>query len=87
MPVFLHALAAFVLGNFCFSSFFQGTHISIFQRWSTFPPDQPPVVNCYLVNDFIQRILDNPFGAQVFEIGDNLADDFLVDDGFDCNPA
>jgi hypothetical protein len=33
MPVFLHALSAFVLGNFCFSSFFQGTHISIVQRW------------------------------------------------------
>jgi hypothetical protein len=33
MPVFLHALAALVFGDFCFSSFFQGTHIMIGERW------------------------------------------------------
>jgi hypothetical protein len=45
VPVFLHAFAALMLGDFSFSSLFQGTHILNVQRWRTDFPDQPPVVN------------------------------------------
>jgi hypothetical protein len=45
VPVFLHALAALMLGDFGFSSLFQRTHILNIQSWQTDLPDQQPVGN------------------------------------------
>ena len=40
-----------------------------------------------LINHLVERVLDDALGAERLQLGDDLADDFFIDDGLDRDPA
>ncbi len=40
-----------------------------------------------LKNDFADWVFDDPFSAEFFEVGDEVACHFVLDDGFDSDPT
>ena len=46
-----------------------------------------PAIRFGLIDDLVEGVFDDAFGAEFLELWDDLADDFLVDDGLDGNPA
>ncbi len=48
------------------------------------PPD---IANTTSVNDFVERILDNPFSTGLLQARNNIADRLFVNDDFDGDPV
>jgi hypothetical protein len=89
VPVFLHPLPAFVFGYFGFSSFFQRTHNNLLNlRGMIFILDpQPGAKLHFLIDDLVERVLDDPFRPKSLQFRQNLADNLFVDNRLNGNPT